>query len=95
MSLSSILKYSITDLTDYENSILGDLKGYCISKSYIWLQSLNLNENATNNPGKIMSPNPIMLKPPQGSNIRGIFSSIGIPSSPLLSPRATCTEEET
>ena len=61
MSLSSILKYSITDLTDYENSILGDLKGYCISKSYIWLQSLNLNENATNNPGKIMSPNPIML----------------------------------
>ena len=61
MSLSSILKYSITDLTDYENSILGDLKGYCISKSYILLQSLNLNENATNNPGKIMSPNPIML----------------------------------
>jgi len=36
-----------------------------------------------------MSPNPIMLYPPHGSNILGILSNMGTPSSPVLSPRAT------
>lgn len=48
-----------------------------------------LREKATSSPGMIISPNPMILNPPQGSNIRGILSSMGIPSSPLPSPRAT------
>lgn len=52
-------------------------------------ENLNLNANATSSPGRRMSPNPMTLYPPHGSNMRGILSNIGTPSSPLLSPRAT------
>lgn len=37
----------------------------------------------------------MMLYPPHGSNIRGIFSSMGTPSSSVLSPRATYQKKPT
>lgn len=37
----------------------------------------------------------MMLYPPHGSNIRGIFSNMGTPSSSVLSPRATYPKKPT
>ncbi|KAL8136397.1 hypothetical protein V2J09_002398 [Rumex salicifolius] len=67
-----------------------NVKQSWLTMSFHQIQShLNLREKATTSPGNIMSPKPMTLYPPHGSNIRGIFSNIGMPSSPLLSPRAT------
>jgi len=52
----------------------------------------DLKAKAINSPGRRISPKPMMLYPPHGSNIRGIFNSMGTPSSSVLSPRATCKQ---